>query len=309
MAHVAPEIELLELIKNQGSIAKVTPLVQTVVKAGLINHTDPDGNTALHLAAINGNIEIVKVLMRSGAYDSVRAKNQYGRTPLHSAVRNGNPEVVQKLLECGAIVTEKDKDGQTPMHTAVRNGHAIIVKKLLECGASATEPDNEGLTPVHIAAVEDKIEALKALMVAVPNIDVVTPTGQSALHLAVKNHRPRMVQYLMFRKANPALKDAHDETPLDLAKKHEYLDLEKLLASSGKVGFFKMCCIFVEALIFGAIGAAAYAAAVYSYPPMGEAFLMSPIGISATIGSGVIVFLLSFWILKRRAHKKCGHCC
>ena len=66
------------------------------------------------------------------------------RTALHLAARNGHLEVVKYLLEKGgAEVNEEDNDGWTALHLAARYGHLEVVKYLLEKGG--TEVNVEGI--------------------------------------------------------------------------------------------------------------------------------------------------------------------
>src|SRR4051812_40941726 len=48
------------------------------------NHRKADGNTLLHIAADNGETEIIRLLVANGA--SVNTRGNYGYTPLHLAV-------------------------------------------------------------------------------------------------------------------------------------------------------------------------------------------------------------------------------
>jgi ankyrin repeat protein len=94
------------------------------------------GRTALHLAAMNGHLEIVKLLLEHGADVNAKTKEGYGYTALHSAASNGHLEIVKLLLEHGADVNAKTKyGGYTALHSATMNGHLEIVKLLLEHGA------------------------------------------------------------------------------------------------------------------------------------------------------------------------------
>ena len=52
--------------------------------------------TPLHLAVLNGNAEITKVLLAFGAQSSV--KDSSGNTALHLAVLHGNLECVKAIL-------------------------------------------------------------------------------------------------------------------------------------------------------------------------------------------------------------------
>lgn len=61
---------------------------------------DAHGNSALMLAVANGNLEIVKMLLRAGA--EVEVMNSDHRTPLLIAVHAGHEDVVALLLEAKA---------------------------------------------------------------------------------------------------------------------------------------------------------------------------------------------------------------
>jgi ankyrin repeat protein len=57
------------------------------------------GWTPLHLAAAQGNVEVVRILVERGA-DTI-AQTEDGRTPLHVAAQVGNTEIVRILVEHG----------------------------------------------------------------------------------------------------------------------------------------------------------------------------------------------------------------
>ena len=75
---------------------------------------DRMGRTALHHSAINGNAEIVELLIKMGA--SVNAFDKKDRRALHWASYMGHEEVVRILLESKAEVNCRDKDMNTSLH-------------------------------------------------------------------------------------------------------------------------------------------------------------------------------------------------
>ncbi|KAF8029140.1 hypothetical protein BT93_E1729 [Corymbia citriodora subsp. variegata] len=66
----------------------------------LLNWKDQDGNTALHIAASEGQLEIIKLLI---GYTPVNAKNLEGKTALEIFQMNpsGDPNVVERLRRQG----------------------------------------------------------------------------------------------------------------------------------------------------------------------------------------------------------------
>lgn len=88
-----------------------------------IDWRDNWGNTALHIHANDGNIDLVRILLEHGA--DVNARNGFGATPLHSALRGGDNEnidlVVIELLRHGVDVNAVGRETDSPLVYALRN--------------------------------------------------------------------------------------------------------------------------------------------------------------------------------------------
>ncbi len=83
----------------------------------------------IHDAAARGNLERVKALVKDDP-KIVNATDAQGRTPLHLAVINGQKAVVEFLLANKADTRLKGKDGHTASYWATAKGYAEITELL-----------------------------------------------------------------------------------------------------------------------------------------------------------------------------------
>jgi cytohesin len=116
-----------------ASLTGELPAVDALLGSGVdVNERDRYGRTALHAAALSGDVEMAAHLLALGADPNARedaeesVENQWlvhplaGKTPLHAAVDAGYPQIVQLLLKAGAdIEASSGPDSQwTPLQHA-----------------------------------------------------------------------------------------------------------------------------------------------------------------------------------------------
>lgn len=110
-------------------------------------YRDAGGRTRLQISCDKGNYEFAKKLIEQDNYD-VNDQDNAGNTALHEAALNGHLDLVKLLTNNGANVNvqsyEMFKD--TPLIDASANGHLDVVMYLLEHGADPTIPNAKGLT-------------------------------------------------------------------------------------------------------------------------------------------------------------------
>ncbi|MCP4748815.1 MAG: ankyrin repeat domain-containing protein [Desulfobacteraceae bacterium] len=130
-----------------------------------VNQADNNGITLLHLAAHEGHIEVVKLLLSHPNIDVNQADNN-GITLLHLAARRGHVEIVKLLLSRPGIdVNKADNYGWTPLSMAAGRGHVEIVKFLLSRpGIDVNKADKWSQTPLYWAAEYGHVDFVKLLL-------------------------------------------------------------------------------------------------------------------------------------------------
>src|SRR5690606_30749595 len=109
-------------------------LAELAAHRDAVNLRMSDGTTALHWAAYNRNVELVRALINAGA--EVNVRNEYGSSPMSEAGVTGSREILQLLLDAGADVESPTLEGQTVLMSVVRTPHVDAARLLLERGAN-----------------------------------------------------------------------------------------------------------------------------------------------------------------------------
>ncbi|KAI8022958.1 Ankyrin repeat-containing protein ITN1 [Camellia lanceoleosa] len=126
------------------------------------------------------------------------------QSPLHVAAYHGHLEFVEEILKKSPELVEVlDSRRWSPLHVASARGHLEIVQALLSKNPDmCTALDGDARTPVHLAAMKGNLEVLKKLFEASlygPHelMNVKDVAGNTILHLAVRNKKLEVVNYLL----------------------------------------------------------------------------------------------------------------
>jgi ankyrin repeat protein len=132
-------------------------------KAADVNAAQGDGMTALHWAAMNGDVELAEMLVYAGA--NVRATTRLGTyTPLYLASQQGHARVIQALVKAGADVKAGTPNGTMPLMVAAASGDVDSVRTLLDNGAEINGRDGvRWQTPVMYAAANNRAAVIELL--------------------------------------------------------------------------------------------------------------------------------------------------
>ncbi len=132
-------------------------------QAADVNAAQGDGMTALHWAAMNGDVELAQMLIFAGA--NVRATTRLGTyTPLYLASQQGHGNVIQALVKAGADVKAGTPNGTTPLMVAAASGEVDAVRALIDSGADVNGKDGVRLqTPIMYAAASNRAAVIELL--------------------------------------------------------------------------------------------------------------------------------------------------
>ncbi|XP_030590264.1 dynein heavy chain 12, axonemal [Archocentrus centrarchus] len=158
-----------------------------------IDQTGPLNRTALHECAFLGLENFVHLLLESGA--NPNACDIKKKTPLALAAQNGHLNVVEVLLQKGAHVWCESESG-TILFDAAASGNPDVISLLLEHGADPNVPLYSGHLPIHRVAYHGHRLALEHL-IPVTKLHAVKESGMSPLHSAAAGGHAQCVEILL----------------------------------------------------------------------------------------------------------------
>ena len=169
--------ELDQRLIQAASQADGVALRQLIKDGAQVNAVDKLGNTALLLAAREGDVETARTLLRAGADVDGRGGSL---TPLGQAALRGHTHMARLLLRAGARVDATGLNDHTPLMTAVKLNHPQVVGLLLKAGANTQVKDRTG-AGLLLVTINDDLPRVMAVLLAQgldpnqPDADGLTP--------------------------------------------------------------------------------------------------------------------------------------
>ncbi|CAJ1342826.1 unnamed protein product, partial [Effrenium voratum] len=171
--------EALLAAAERGDLQQLAlSLQQELVSCGV----GEDGETPLHVAALNGQQAAAVHLLDAGA---LQPRDDMGRAPLHFAAQKGHRATAQLLLDRSAYLELEDATLRTPLHHAARGGHLAVVELLLGKGARLDARDGDQRTPLHHTARSDLLFNVTMLLLDQgSDLELEDAVGFRPLHYA-----------------------------------------------------------------------------------------------------------------------------
>lgn len=183
--------------------------------------------TPLMTAAISGNLRIVKMLVKSGAW--VNYMNSHVANALWLAANGGHLDVVKYLVKHGAYVNNQDKDNITPLMIATISGYTDVVKYLLASSADVNLRHKDGDSSLMFAIARGHTDIARVLLHAGADVNVRNRYGVTALMIAADKGDVVMARALLGKGADVALKTNQGKTALDIATTRGHTEIAALL--------------------------------------------------------------------------------
>jgi ankyrin repeat protein len=217
------------------------------------NRLDKESNNAFLIAALHGQLEVMKYL---AIQTDPCSRGQLERTPLHFASVGGHLDVVKYLLNAyraslcpgepqnsllaadnAKCITQPltsvvDGDSNTPLHLASLHGHLSVVEFLIE--GEKCDPSSKGYqgsTPLHCASKGGHLVIVQYLIDEHHCDPMCTDEKRNTpLHSAAANGQLDVISYFTALLGCSALvKNSHNNTPLHVAVFKGNLQVVKFL--------------------------------------------------------------------------------
>lgn len=150
--------------------------------------------SGLHEAVAANNYALTERML---AFYSVDKTNPSGQTALMLAAANGNVAIINLLLQHGASPSEHDKRGQQVMHYALKGNDDRAALALVPVLKNPNQPDRNGLTPLMLAANKGMIAVVRFLCDAGNFLNHTEKFGKHALHYAAETGQTSSVEHLI----------------------------------------------------------------------------------------------------------------
>lgn len=165
------------------------------------NKPSPSDERSRYLPAFRealerGNIEKA-ISIKDQCRSIILAEFENGQTALHIAAANGQVKMMEWLKHNGVDSTKKDRIGQTAVHKAAIKGHEDSVRFLIKRGQQHDSIDNAQCAPLHYIAKSGNLQLAKMLTLNYPQRPGLNINGLSPLDLAAENGHVAIVHYFL----------------------------------------------------------------------------------------------------------------
>lgn len=222
-----------------GHFKTVKTILQ--IDKSIINQVDNKGVSPLYIAAENGHLDIVQLLIAEGA--DFNLVNKYNYSPLFIACATHRTEIVKLLVQQPNIIIDPLENLQdskpsaiaavNPLAVAADRGFLdilkIIVKKIKASPIRLIITEQA----LFAAVIKNQFPVIQYLLTEGVTVNLLDPEGKTPLWYACCANNKSIVDWLINKGADVNLSNKAGQTPLNLVCSTGYLELAKLLKNHG----------------------------------------------------------------------------
>ena len=221
LIHIAAEnnkIDSIKALKN-SPYTDFNILLPSNAKMNMPNNNSIDASyySAMDIAAVNNNFDIVKLLIGYGANINFQMMNKTKSEFIAS--KYSNPRILELYLNKNIYLLMNSEDVISLIKSAVLGNNVANINYLVKnLGIDVDTKDTN--TMMHYAVGEGSVEALNELIKLRANVNNTNSNFKTPLHYAIENNSYRIkesVNSLLMARANPNIKDENGNTALHLA--------------------------------------------------------------------------------------------
>ena len=219
--------------------------------AQAFNILNNGSQSPLHLAVINDNEEMVKLLLSEVKDISFICMDSKGLAPVHYA----SSVSVLKVLTDHNIENRDllDSSGNSPLHTFIKSKKYPLARFLLSIDASVDVKNGDGDTPMHLACdvepltlptsnrkrkslpIHFDLPTVEELLSHVSSLSVQNNDGDTPLHIACRSKDVRLVNLLLEsqHEVDLTIQNSSGDTPFHIACATACFPIVDALSCSG----------------------------------------------------------------------------
>ena len=177
-----------------------------------VNVSNDKGVTALHYASFIGNIKIIELLIKNGAYSDI--KTTRGLNIIHYSAQGNKPNSLMyfyikfkddNIESLKKLIKEEDKGGSTPLHWAAYSNAEDALMYLINLDIFKNEnerqefinkKDKQGYTPLHLSVTSKSRRIVMKLLQSGAKIDIEDEKHRKPLDIAVSKRYQEIIEIL-----------------------------------------------------------------------------------------------------------------
>jgi ankyrin repeat protein len=196
------------------------------------SHVDKAGVSPIHIAASDGNVEMIKLLHSHGV--DMNAGRDVGKSPLILAATHNNLSAIQTLLEMGVNVDSGASGGVSVMHHAAAAGATRAVELLHSFGLNIDSLDEFNKSPQCHAASNGHVDTVLALEHLGADASYLRQQKALLPRAAFQGH-VELIKVLISHFGITANASSHTDDPVHMAVQGGHLDVLRVLCEAGGV--------------------------------------------------------------------------